>query len=130
MTLKQTKQIKLPTFTPGRCAPHPMPPLRYAVYNIYYAGVEPILALLAAGVELNAADEHGVTALHEAVYEKKPEVYALLVQAGADQHAPDWFGDTPAIRFEREFGMTYEEKFRGMTIDAAYFRKKLEGLHA
>ena len=50
MTLKQTKQIKLPTFTPGRCSPHPMPPLRYAVYNIYYAGVEPILALLAAGV--------------------------------------------------------------------------------
>ena len=37
MTLKQTKQIKLPTFRPGRCAPHPMPPLQYAVYNIYYA---------------------------------------------------------------------------------------------
>ena len=33
-------------FRPGRCAPHPMPPLQYAVYNIYYAGVEPILALL------------------------------------------------------------------------------------
>ena len=51
-------------FRPGRCAPHPMPPLQYAVYNIYYAGVEPILALLEAGVDLNAADEHGTTALH------------------------------------------------------------------
>ena len=130
MTLKQTKQIKLPTFTPGRCSLHPMPPLQYAVYNIYYAGVKPILALLEDGVDLNAADEHGTTALHEAVNEKKPEVYALLVQAGADPHVPNRFGDTPAMRFERKFGMTYEEKFRGMTIDAAYFRKKLEGLHA
>ena len=118
--------LKLPTFTPGRCAPHPMPPLQYAVYNIYYAGVEPILALLAASVELNAADEHGVTALHETVYENKPEVYALLVQAGADQHARNRIGDTPAMRFERKFGMTYEEKFRGRKIDAEYFRKKLQ----
>ena len=81
-----------------------MPPLQYAVYNIYYAGVEPILALLAASVELNTADEHGVTALHEAVYEKKPEVYALLVQAGADQHVPNRVGETPTMRFEQDFG--------------------------
>ena len=120
--------LTLPTFTPSRCAPHPMPPLQYAVYNIYYAGVEPILALLAAGVELNAADEDGNSALHEAVNEKKPEVYALLVQAGADPHVPNRFGDTPAMRFERKFGMTYEEKFKDRKIDAEYFRKKLEDL--
>ena len=27
-------------FTPGRCAPHPMPSLQYAVYNIYYTGTD------------------------------------------------------------------------------------------
>ena len=115
-------------FRPGRCASHPMPPLQYAVYNIYYAGVKPILALLEDGVALNAADEHGTTALHEALYENKPEVYALLVQAGADPHVPSRIGETPSMRFEQDFGMTCEEKFKGMTIDAAYFRKKLEGL--
>ena len=128
MTLKQTKQIKLPTFTPGRCSLHPMPPLQYAVYNIYYAGVEPILTLLEDGVDLNAADEHGTTALHEALYENKPEVYALLVQAGADPHVPNRIGETPSMRFEQDFGMTYEEKFKDRKIDAEYFRKKLEGL--
>ena len=124
MTLRQIENL----FTPGRCATHPMPPLQYAVYNIYYAGVEPILALLDAGVELDAADKDGNTALHQAVYENEPEVYALLVQAGADQHASDWLGNTPEMRFEREFGMTYEEKFKDRKIDAEYFRKKLEDL--
>ena len=85
MTLKQTKQTKLPRFTPGRCAPHPMPPLQYAVYNIYYAGVEPILALLKAGVDLNATDEHGTTALHEALYEKQT---GGLRPAGAGRRRP------------------------------------------
>ena len=53
------------------------------------------------------------------MYEDEPEVYALLAQAGADQQVPDRFGETPAMVFEREFGMT---------IDAAYFRKAPEDL--
>lgn len=110
-------------FTPGRCAIKPMQPLQYAVYDIYYGGVAPILALLDAGAPLDAVDEGGTTALHQAVYEDEPEVYALLVQAGADQHIPDRYGDTPAMRFEQKFGTTCEEKFKGRKIDAAYFRK-------
>ena len=117
-------------FTPGRCATHPMPPLQYAVYNIYYAGVEPILALLDAGVELDAADEDGNTALHQAVRENEPEVYALLVQAGANQHVPNksYSARTPAMEFVEDFGMTCEEKFKDRKIDAEYFRKELEDL--
>ena len=42
--------------------------------------LEPILALLEAGVDLDAADAFGHTALHQAVTENKPEVYALLAQ--------------------------------------------------
>ena len=117
-------------FTPGRFTRHPMPPLQYAVYNIWYTGIEPILALLDAGVELDAADEFGHTALHQAVYENEPTVYALLVQGGADQQVPDksWSARTPAMAFEENFGMTCEEKFKGMTIDAANFRKAPEDL--
>lgn len=117
-------------FTPGRSATHPMPPLQYAVYNIWYAGEEPILALLDAGVELDAADEFGHTALHQAVFENEPKIYALLVQAGANQHVPDksYSARTPAMVFKEEFGMTSEEKFRGITIDADYIRKELEEL--
>ena len=117
-------------FTPGRCTRHPMPPLQYAVYNIWHAGIEPILALLEAGAELNEADAFGHTALHQAVSENKPEDYALLAQAGADQQVPDksWSARTPAMAFKEKFGTTCEEKFRGMTINAEYFRKKLEKL--
>ena len=125
---EEDKEKLLALFTPGRCASRPMPPLQYAVYNVWYGGKRDILALLDAGVELDAADENGRTALHQAVYEDEPEVYALLAQAGADQQVPDRFGETPAMVFEREFGMTCEEKFRGMTIDAAYFRKAPEDL--
>ena len=112
-------------FTPGRCARWPMPPLQYAVYNIYYGGKKPILALLKAGVALNDSDEDGTTALHQAVYENEPEIYALLVQAGADQHLKDQLGDSAADAFVREFGMTCEEKFKDQTIDAEYFSKRL-----
>ena len=101
MTLRKEEN----PFTPGRASLWLRPPLQYAVYDIYYGGVEPILALLEAGVELDAADEHGDTALHEAVYESKPEIYALLVQAGANQHKPkkSVAGDTPA-RFQVSAG--------------------------
>ena len=113
-------------FTPGRCAPHPMPPLQYAVYNIGYDGEESILALLEAGEEPDAADEDGNTALHQAVLENEPDIYALLVQTGADQHIPNWSGETAAMKFERQFGVSYEKKYEGRTIDAAYIRKELE----
>ena len=133
MTFSEEDKEKLLTlFRPGRHTRHPMPPLQYAVYNIWYTGIEPILALLDAGVELDAADKFGDTALHQAVDENEPEVYALLVRAGANQQVPDksWSARTPAMAFEEKFGMTCEEKFRGMTIDAGYFRKKLENLLA
>ena len=32
------------------------------------------------------------------------------------------------LQFKRHFGMTCEETFKDRTIDAAYFRKKLEDL--
>ena len=121
-----TPELPPNPFTPGRCALHPMPDLQYAVYNIWYAGVRPILALLEAGADLNATDEKGTTALQEALYENRTEIYALLVQAGADQHIPNKLGMTPAMAFEREFGMTCEEKFKDRNIDAEYFRKQLE----
>ena len=127
---EEDKEKLLTLFTPGRFTRHPMPPLQYAVYNIWYTGIEPILALPDAGVELDAADKFGHTALRQAVYENEPEVYALLVNAGANQHVPDksWSARTPAMAFEEEFGMTCAEKFKGMTIDADYFRKKRENL--
>ena len=113
-------------FTPGRVALHPMPPLQYAVYNIFYAGSEPILALLEAGAELDAVDENGYTALHQAILEREPEIYALLVSFGADQQLSDRFGETPAMFFKDVFGVTCEEKFKGNKIDADYFRRKHE----
>ena len=118
------RESLLNLFQPGRCATHEMPPLQYAVYNVYYGGKEPILKLLELGVDIDAADEDGDTALHQAVFEREPEVYALLVQAGANQHAGNSSGYTPAWHFEKTFGESYEEKFKGQTIDAAYFRRE------
>ena len=120
MTLKKED---LPLFTPWRATLYPMPPLQFAVYNIYYGGVKPILALLEAGAELDAVDEYGNTALDEAVQQREPDIYALLVQAGANQHIIDKGGSTPAVFYEKVFGMTYEEKFKGMKIDADFFRR-------
>ena len=36
----------LPIFTPGRHSMTLMPPLQYAVYNIYYGGAKPVLKLV------------------------------------------------------------------------------------
>ena len=83
---------------------------------------EPILALLKTGTELDAVDAHGATALHEAVARREPDIYALLVQAGANPDLADAGGTTPAMLFEDVYGMTYEEKFRDRIIDADYFR--------
>lgn len=85
-------------------------------------GYGPILALLKTRVDLDAVDGHGATALHEVVERREPEIYALLVQAGANPDFPDADGITPAMLFEEVFGMTFDEKFRDRKIDAGHFR--------
>ena len=86
-----------------------VPPLQYAAYNISYDGSEPILALVEAGAELDASDEKGFTALHQAVSEDESEMYALLVHAGANKHISTRCRRTPARFFEDVFGVTYTD---------------------
>ena len=45
--------------------------------------MEAVEALLAAGADLNAVDEHGMTALHSAAYLDDVEVAKVLLKAGA-----------------------------------------------
>ena len=113
-------------YIPRRGTRNPMPPLQYAVYNTCYTGSEAVLAQIETGAELDAVDVQGLTALHRAVSEREPEIYALLVHVGADQHICTRFGVTPARLFEQVFGVTCEEKFKDCNIDVEYFRRKHE----
>lgn len=69
--------------------------LRNAAMNRDKAQVR---ALLQSGVNPNAADRQGWTALSFAVNSDSPEVVSLLVRAGADTGARDKFGSTPVHR--------------------------------
>ena len=56
---------------------------------------EAVRILLDAGVDLNAANEAGFTALHCAAYSGMNELVQYLVEHGADLNARDWRGRTP-----------------------------------
>ena len=54
-----------------------------------------VRALVAAGVDVGAAQPDGATALHWAAYRNDPETAALLLDAGADVDATNELGATP-----------------------------------
>ena len=54
-----------------------------------------IAMLAAAGAPLDAADEDGNTALHEAVLGRHATAVAALLEAGADAQAINGEGQTP-----------------------------------
>ena len=58
---------------------------------------------LAAGTDVNAKDEEGLTPLHHAAWEGHKEVAELLIAAGADVNAKTEFGWTP-LHFATEWG--------------------------
>ncbi|KAJ1468291.1 ankyrin repeat-containing domain protein, partial [Baffinella frigidus] len=49
-------------------------------------------------IDLNAIDEGGGTALHNAVDEDRDDLVSILLKAGADIEAKDCLGDTPYLR--------------------------------
>ena len=57
--------------------------------------VDTVRALVAEGVDVDAAQPDGATALHWAAYRNDPEVAALLLDAGADVDAANELGATP-----------------------------------
>ena len=56
---------------------------------------ETVRALIAAGVDVDAAQPDGATALHWAAYRNDREVAGLLLDAGADVNATNELGATP-----------------------------------
>jgi hypothetical protein len=69
----------------------PTPPLIDAVVR---GGAGAVRALLAEGVEVDAADSSGRTALLWAAYANRPQLAVILIEAGADVDHQDSFGDT------------------------------------
>ena len=55
-------------------------------------------ALCAEGVDINAKDEHGETALHEAASMGDLDLVSVLISAGADVNVQDERGQTPLHR--------------------------------
>eukprot|EP00743_Colponemidia_sp_Colp-15_P002114 GILK01002295.1.p1 GENE.GILK01002295.1~~GILK01002295.1.p1 ORF type:complete len:346 (-),score=46.00 GILK01002295.1:191-1228(-) len=60
--------------------------------------LENVMALLDAGVDINQADSNRRTALHHAINLGHSAMSRLLLQRGADPHAPDFRGETPLHR--------------------------------
>jgi ankyrin repeat protein len=61
-------------------------------------GVSPIASLLAAGADVNDGNDRGWTPLHQAAYNNKPEIAALLIEKGAALDAEaHGAGGTPLI---------------------------------
>jgi hypothetical protein len=55
--------------------------------------IEGVKQHLAAGTDVNAADENGWTALHQAAFKGRKEIAELLIAKGADVNAKKWGGD-------------------------------------
>jgi len=54
-----------------------------------------VLAALRDGAEVNLADKAGFTPLHFAAQQQHADAARVLIQAGADVHARNMFGNTP-----------------------------------
>lgn len=68
--------------------------LHHAALSIH-AGRDTFELLLAAGEDMEARDHCGKTALHIAAENDDPEVYAILIELGADPNAMDNDGSRP-----------------------------------
>ena len=82
----------------GGCGESPNELLHQAVID---GNIEAVKQHIAAGADVNAKDENGVTPLH---WTETEEIAELLIAAGADVNAKDNRGDTPldtAIRRKR-----------------------------
>lgn len=73
-------------------------PLHLAAINPDPSAIE---ALLAAGADVNAADEEGFTPLHMAAFHRQADYALLLLEAGADVNAKTVYGRTPLSMAEK-----------------------------
>ncbi|MBL8921385.1 MAG: ankyrin repeat domain-containing protein [Myxococcaceae bacterium] len=73
-------------------------PLHLAAINPDPSAVE---VLLAAGADVNAADEEGFTPLHMAAFHRQADYTLLLLEAGADVNAKTASGRTPLSMAEK-----------------------------
>lgn len=70
---------------------------RALYYATSYGLIDTVRSLVATGVDLNErAGRFGGTALHAAVWRKRPEILRILVDAGADARLQDYQGSTAA----------------------------------
>jgi len=60
--------------------------------------IERVRLLVSAGVDVNAKDKDGNTALHVAAGNGHAEIVELLIAKGADVNAQGYFGRTPLHR--------------------------------
>ncbi|XP_030447388.2 ankyrin repeat domain-containing protein EMB506, chloroplastic [Syzygium oleosum] len=66
------------------------------LHTLALAGQIPFMdKLLENGLDIDAVDEYGLTALHKAIIGKKEAVISHLLRKGADPHVRDWDGATP-----------------------------------
>jgi cytohesin len=68
--------------------------IRYYTWDEARA-IETIKLCLELGIDINAANEFGETALHGATYHAAHEVIQFLVSKGANINAENWSGQTP-----------------------------------
>ena len=57
--------------------------------------IEAVKQHLAAGTDVNAKSDEGITVLHEAAWRGSKEIVELLISEGADVNAKDVKGGTP-----------------------------------
>lgn len=62
--------------------------------------LDAMMELLKYGVDINATNHQGLTALHVAIMQERPEIVKFLLQNGADIDKPDTEGQTPRTLIE------------------------------